>query len=46
MLVDSERLPSNGRLVDLEESIFGNNTAIGGNDGTLRIEKLDASKTC
>jgi hypothetical protein len=35
VLVDSERLASDGRLVDLEEGIVGHNAAIGGNDGTL-----------
>jgi len=35
VLVDSERLASDGRLVNLEESVLGNDTAIGGDDGTL-----------
>lgn len=35
VLVDSEGLASNGRLIDLEESVFGNNATIGGDDGTL-----------
>lgn len=35
VLVDGERLTGDGRLVDLEESIFGNDTAISGDDGTL-----------
>jgi len=35
VLVDGERLAGDGRLVNLEESIVGYDTAIGGNDGTL-----------
>jgi len=35
VLVNSERLASDGRLVNLEESIFGNNATVGGDDGTL-----------
>jgi hypothetical protein len=35
MFVDGKGLASNGRLIDLEESIIGNNAAICGNDGTL-----------
>jgi hypothetical protein len=35
VLVDSERLASDGRLINLEESVLGNDTAIGGDDGTL-----------
>lgn len=35
VLVDSERLSGDGRLVDLEESIFGHNTAISRNDSSL-----------
>jgi hypothetical protein len=35
VLVYSERLAGDGRLVDLEESIIGHDTAVGGNDGTL-----------
>lgn len=35
MLVNSKRLASDGRLIDLEESIFGNNAAVGGNNSTL-----------
>jgi hypothetical protein len=35
VLVDSERLASDGGLIDLEESVFGDNAAVGGDDGTL-----------
>jgi hypothetical protein len=35
MFVDCKGLASNGRLIDLEESIIGNNAAICGNNGTL-----------
>jgi hypothetical protein len=35
VLVDSERLTRDGRLVDLEEGIVGNDATIGGDDGTL-----------
>jgi hypothetical protein len=35
VLVDCKRLARNGRLVDLEEGIVGNNTAICRNDSTL-----------
>jgi hypothetical protein len=35
MFVDCEGLASNGSLIDLEESIIGNNAAICGNDGAL-----------
>jgi hypothetical protein len=35
VLVDSERLASDGRLVNLEEGIVGNDAAISGDDGTL-----------
>jgi hypothetical protein len=35
MLVDSERLASDGRLINLEEGVLGNDAAVGGNDGTL-----------
>lgn len=35
MLVDSEGLASDGGLINLEESVFGDNATISGNDGTL-----------
>ena len=35
VLVDGERLTSDGALVNLEESIVGDNTTVGGDDGTL-----------
>jgi hypothetical protein len=35
MLVDGKRLAGDGRLIDLQESIFCYNAAVGGNDGTL-----------
>jgi hypothetical protein len=35
MLVDSKRFASDCRLINLEESIFRNDAAIGWNDGTL-----------
>lgn len=35
VLVDGERLTSDGGLIDLEESIFGNDATVGGNDSTL-----------
>jgi hypothetical protein len=35
MFIDREGLASNGGLIDLEESIIGNNAAICGNDSTL-----------
>jgi hypothetical protein len=35
MLVDGERLTGKGGLIDLEESIFGNNATVGGDDSTL-----------
>jgi hypothetical protein len=36
VFVNCEGLSSNGRLVNLEEGIFGNNAAIGGDNCTLR----------
>jgi len=36
VLVNGERLASNGGLIDLDEGIIGNNSAIRGDDGTLR----------
>ena len=35
VLVDGERLAGDGRLIDLEESVFGDNATVGGDDGTL-----------
>lgn len=35
VLVDSERLSGDGRLVNLEESVFGHNAAISRNDSSL-----------
>ena len=35
VLVDGERLTGDGGLINLEESIIGDDTAISGNDGTL-----------
>ena len=35
MLVDSQRLAGDGRLIDLEECIVGDNTTVGRDDGTL-----------
>lgn len=35
VLVDSERFTSDSRLVDLEESILGDDAAVGGNDSSL-----------
>lgn len=35
VLVDGERLTGDGGLINLEESIVGDDTAISGNDGTL-----------
>ena len=35
MLVDSKRLASNGRLVNLQEGVLSNDAAVSGNDGTL-----------
>lgn len=35
MLVDSERLASDGRLVNLEESALSDNATVGGDDRTL-----------
>jgi hypothetical protein len=35
VLVDSEGLASDGRLINLQESVFGNNATVGGDDGTL-----------
>ncbi len=37
VLVDCERLASDGRLIDLEECVIGNNTTVRGNNGTLII---------
>jgi hypothetical protein len=45
VFVDCERLASNGRLIDLEESIIGNNAAISGNDSTLG-NSLDCKSYC
>lgn len=35
VLVDSERLTSDGRLINLEESILSDDATISGNDSTL-----------
>ena len=35
MLVDGERFSCNGRLVDLNESVFGDDTTVGRNNGTF-----------
>jgi hypothetical protein len=35
VLVDSKRFTSDGRLIDLEESIFGHNATISGDNSTL-----------
>lgn len=35
VLVDSERFTSDGRLVDLQEGILGDNATVGGDDSTL-----------
>ncbi|TLS28806.1 hypothetical protein PpBr36_01840 [Pyricularia pennisetigena] len=35
VLVDSKRLASDGRLINLEIGIVGDNATVGGNDGTL-----------
>jgi hypothetical protein len=35
VLVNSERLASDGRLVNLAEAALGNETTISGDDGTL-----------
>lgn len=35
VLVDGERLTGDGRLINLEESIIGDDATIGGNNGTL-----------
>ena len=35
VLVDSQRLASDGRLINLQESILGDNATISGDDGTL-----------
>lgn len=35
VLVDSERLTSDGGLINLEESILSDDATIGGNDSTL-----------
>jgi hypothetical protein len=35
VLVDSERLTSDGRLINLEESILGDDATVGGDNGTL-----------
>lgn len=35
VLVDSERLTSDGGLINLEEGVLGNDATIGGDDGTL-----------
>ena len=35
VLVDGERLASDGRLINLTEAALGNETTIGGDDGTL-----------
>lgn len=35
VLVDSKRLASDGRLINLEVGIVGDNATVGGNDGTL-----------
>lgn len=37
VFVDSKGLSSDGRLINLEICVFGNNTAIGGDDGTLGL---------
>jgi hypothetical protein len=37
VLVDSERLAGNGRLIDLEEGVFGDNATIGRNNCALVI---------
>ena len=36
MFVDSEGFSRNGRLIDLEVCVFGDDASIGRNDGTLR----------
>lgn len=47
MLIDSKGFTSDARLIDLKESIFGNNTTISWNNGTLmyvnHCEKNDSS---
>lgn len=35
MLVDCERLTGDGGLIDLQESIFGNDSAVGWDNGTF-----------
>ena len=35
MFVDGERLSGDGRLINLEICVFGNDTTIGGDDGAL-----------
>jgi hypothetical protein len=35
VLVNSEGLASDGGLIDLEEGVFSNDAAVGGNDGTF-----------
>jgi hypothetical protein len=35
VLLNGERLASDGRLVDLQEGVLGNNAAVGGDDGAL-----------
>jgi len=35
MLVDGKGFSGNGRLIDLDESVFGDDTTVGGNDGTF-----------
>lgn len=40
VLVDSKGLTSDGGLINLEESIFGHNATISGDNGTLREKEL------
>jgi hypothetical protein len=40
MFIDSKRFAGNGGLIDLKESIFGNDTAISGDDSTLRLSVI------
>jgi hypothetical protein len=38
VFIDCERLASNGRLIDLEKGIVGNNATISGDNGTLKVK--------
>lgn len=35
VLIDGKRFSSNGRLIDLDESVLGDDTTVGGNNGSF-----------